>query len=506
MTDLVLRNALALLGEKATLRTERADITIAGTRIASVSPPSTLPPRPVDIDASRLFVTPGLVNGHYHSWDHYQKGCLENLPLEPMMAYMRPPKPIPLTPRDVYLRTMLGAIEALRTGTTLLVDDLSLGAVYSRDNVEAALQAYEDSGIRALVGFSMIDRSIVDSFPFVDECFPPDQLAALRALPRPQGEQLLALCRELAVARHPSRSRVGLIIAPSAPQRCTDGFLRACREIADTHGLATMIHVQETRLQAVTAQAWHGRTFIEHLADVGFLGPHTTVVHGTWLAEREIGILAASGATVQHNPWSNLMLGSGVAPLRAMLDAGVNVALGSDGMASTLTCSMLNVLGTAAALGKVRDPEPSTWLSAREVWDMGTRGGARALGMEERLGRIEAGMTADLVGYRLDRVAFTPLNDALVQLVYAERGANIDLVVVDGSPVMRDGRLTQIDETALLAEAAETHTRLQPDIDAAHAAAHPLRDTLLAMYRRSLAQPLAQPTYPGWLGNAPSDA
>ena len=163
----------------------------------------------------------------------------------------------------------------------------------------------------------------------------------------------------------------------------------------------------------------------------------------------EIHALADSGATVQHNPWSNLTLGSGVQPTRALLAAGVNVSLGSDGACSTVSLNMLQVAGTAAALSKVRGSEYDTWLSAREVLAAGTQGGARAFGFGDGLGVIAPGALADLVAYRLDSVPFTPLHDPVRQLIYAERGAGIDFVMVDGEVVLRHGQFTRVDEARL---------------------------------------------------------
>ena len=126
------------------------------------------------------------------------------------------------------------------------------------------------------------------------------------------------------------------------------------------------------------------------------------------------------------------MLGSGVAPVRELLDAGVNVSLGSDGSCSTLTTSMLNVVGSAAAVAKLRGSDPARWLSAREALHAGTLAGGRALGFGESLGSLRVGALADLVAYRLDSVTFTPRNDPLRQLVYAERGAGLDFSMVAG--------------------------------------------------------------------------
>ena len=129
----------------------------------------------------------------------------------------------------------------------------------------------------------MIDRPIVDSWPFVEKCFAPDLLEQLRSLPRPAGEELLGLVRDLAKNHHPADRRVGVLVAPSAPHRCTDDFLKACRALADELELPTIIHALETRLQAITAEEFYGRSMIEYLDDIGFLAPNTSLIHAVWL-------------------------------------------------------------------------------------------------------------------------------------------------------------------------------------------------------------------------------
>jgi guanine deaminase len=236
--------------------------------------------------------------------------------MEMLMAHLRPAVPLPLTADDIYLRTMMTAIESLRTGATTIVDDMSLGQSFDRGHVEAALQAYEDSGLRVYLGFSMIDKPVVDSWPFVEESFAPDVLQWLRSLPRPRGDALLDLVRDLTKTRHPKTARVGTIVAPSAPQRCTDDFLRACRALADELDLPTIVHVLETRMQAVTAEVFWGCSMVEHLNALGFLKPKTALVHGVWLSPRDRELIAKSGASVQYNPWSNASIGSGAADFR----------------------------------------------------------------------------------------------------------------------------------------------------------------------------------------------
>jgi guanine deaminase len=312
-------------------------------------------------------VVPGTINGHQHSHEHFQKGRLENL---------------------------------------------------LRDHLDAVFQACEDIGIRALVGLAMFDKPVDSHFPWVEDACTPDALEMLRAIPVPDRAALLALSDELARSKHPHRHRVGSVLWASAPHRCTDGFLREIRALADRHARPATVHVQETRLQVVRGGLFYGRTMIEHL-----------------------DLLARSGATARHDPRINLLLGAGVQLLRALLDAGVNVSLGSDGTASSMTTNMHIVMGSAAALYKVREADLGQWVDAREVFAAATVGGARALGYGDRLGTLAPGSLADLAGYRLDAPSLLPLNDAVRQLVYAERGQGLDLMVVDGELAMQDGRL-----------------------------------------------------------------
>jgi 5-methylthioadenosine/S-adenosylhomocysteine deaminase len=495
MKRTILRGAYALLGEEFSFEKKALDVEIENGRIGRIRPAGTLSGEAVEDLSGRLLV-PGLVNGHFHSHEHFQRGRIENLPLELWMHYVRTPLPVNLNPRQTYLRTLIGAIESLRTGATTVVDDLALGGAINRPNVDAVLQAYQDAGLRVLLGFAMMNRPIVDNFPFAEEEFPPEQLAQLRLLkPPPEGE-LLGLMKDLAKNHHPAGNRVGVLVSVSAPQRCTKEFLLAARRLADELDLPTVSHVHETRMQVVTGQLFFGKPQVEYLHEVGFLKPKTSLIHAVWLNPREIAALAETGATAQHNPWSNLMLGSGYQPVRPLLEAGVNVSLGSDGSCSTVTASMLNVLGQAAALSKIRGDDYTRWLSAKEALRAGTVSGAKALGLAKS-GTIAEGMVADLVAYDLKgNIAFTPLNDPIQQLVYAERGAGIDFVMVDGAVALRDGRITTLDERKIIDEIAEEFERLSSEYARAEASVGPMRTVMERIYRRALRTSIAPDTYP----------
>lgn len=191
---------------------------------------------------------------------------------------------------------------------------------------------------------------------------------------------------------------------------------------------------------------------VEYLHSLGVLSEHVTIAHGIWLTDSDIEVLADTSASVSHNPISNLKLGSGIAPWRKLRDAGVNLGLGTDGMSSSDTARMSEVVKAAALLHKVTGPDYRQWPTAAEVLDAGTIGGARSARLGSTVGSVEVGKRADLVLYDMNQLAFTPRNRPELHLVYSENGSSIDMVFVDGRIVMQDNRLTLIDERAVLDE------------------------------------------------------
>lgn len=480
------------------------DIDIAGTRIAALAPAGQMPvPQGARvIDGGRLYAVPGLINSHYHSHENFQKGRFEGLPLELWMNLVRPLTPVPLTPEQVYLRTMIGAIQALRSGTTTIVDDLNAGPDADPGLIAAAMRAYEDAGIRAYVGPTLFDRPFFRGVPFVEDSFPPDLLAELDALPPPPAQKLLDLAEALARTHHPRDRRVGIILAPSAPQRCTDGFLLRVRALADRFELPVIIHVHETRLQVVTGQQLYGQSMIAHLHGLGFLRPATSVIHGVWVSDRDLDLIAESGASVQHNPVSNLKLGSGLAPLRAMLARGINVSLGSDGCGSIESVDMLRVLAASALLQTLREGDAADWITTTEAFEAATRGGAHALGRDD-LGVLQVGARADIAVYDLHSIALTPLNNPLRQLVFAETGMGLRHLFVDGAQVMDQGRLTLIDEGDIIARIHAACADLSPAIARAEASVGRIRAAYDVIHARCCALPIPADVLPAKLPKAP---
>lgn len=191
------------------------------------------------------------------------------------------------------------------------------------------------------------------------------------------------------------------------------------------------------------------------------LGPRFVGAHGVWLTGDDLRLLAESGSSIVHLPASNLRLGSGIAPVRELQDVGVNVALGTDGSLSSDNQNMFESMRFAALISRVRPGhEPASWLGAEEVWEMATSGSARALGVASDVGAIQPGRKADLILLRADSLYLRPLNDPLHALVFAETGANVETVVVDGKVVLEGGRVLGLDERALYDRAQEAAERL----------------------------------------------
>lgn len=452
---------------------------------------------PQAVDASGTVALPGLVNGHTHSHELPYRGRYPKLPLEAWMLYVRPPLPLPpTTPEDVYTRTLFGAVRALHGGATTIVDDVAVPGL-DRALLDAVFRAYDDAGIRALVGVSMFDVPFAASVPFLTEELAGDLVEELsRGVPASAADQL-RLVEELAATRHPRDHRVGVIVAPSAPHRCTDEFLCDLAATARAHGVPLMTHLLETRLQAVTAELRYGATMVAHLDRLGVLGDDLSLIHGVWVSDGDVARLAAAGATVQHNPVSNLRLGSGLAPVDALLAAGVAVSLGSDGYASCVETAMLGVVREAALAHALRGSDRA--VDAATVWQMGSRAGAEAIGLPGRRDAVVEGAAADLVLFDLDDPAFVPLNDPLRQLVYAVPSPRPRTVVVGGAVVVDGGRHRTVDERGLQRRVMALHARLVAQMDDSDRFVDRLRPAYERICRRGSVYRLSEEPIPARL-------
>jgi 5-methylthioadenosine/S-adenosylhomocysteine deaminase len=436
------------------------DILVEGARIAAIGADLGAVGDATVIDGRDRLVMPGLVNGHLHSSEQFFKGRYERMPLEVWLLYAYPllmgP---PIDARLLRLRSLLVAIESLKAGVTTICDCFFDPPAFSLDRLGVVFAAYEQAGIRANVTNSVINIPVLDTLPYARAIVPAALQARLDGGTMITAAAYAAYCEAAFAAFDGRAGRLRFMISPSAPQRCTPDLLAACSALATAHRVPFHTHVLETKTQAVTGPELFGRSLIRHLHDLGILTRNVTIAHSVWVSDDDMALMGAAGCSVVHNAISNQKLGAGIAPLRRLLDAGVNIGLGTDGASSNDTLRIFDVMRVAALIHSAAGPDPSRWLSAEEVLTAATIGGARTAMLDGETGSLEAGKRADLLVLRTDTLAFTPQNDVRRHLVYCENGSSIDWVMVDGEVVLRDGRLTRIDEAAVLAEIREAVPR-----------------------------------------------
>jgi 5-methylthioadenosine/S-adenosylhomocysteine deaminase len=433
-----------------------SDILIEGDRIMAIAPDLGVAPGATILDGRERLVMPGLVNAHLHSSEQFFKGRYERMPLEIWLLYAYPMLMGAQIPeRLLYLRSMLVAMESLKNGVTTICDCFFDPPVHALDRLGTVFSAYEAAGIRANVTSSVVNIPVLDTLPYARTVVPPELQAVLAGAPMITAAAYADYCKAAFAAFGGKGGRLRYMVSPSAPQRCTVDLLEACMALALDHGVPFHTHVLETKTQAVTGPELFGKTLIRYLHDLGLLNRNVTIAHSVWVDDDEIALMGAAGCSVVHNAISNQKLGAGIAPLRRLLDAGVTVALGTDGASSNDTLRIFDVMRVAALTQSVTGPDYSRWLSAMEILKAATIDGARSAMLETETGSLEVGKKADLIVLRTDTLAFTPRNDIRKHLVYCENGSSLELAMVDGKIVMRDSRLTRTDEVEILAEVRE---------------------------------------------------
>jgi guanine deaminase len=411
------------------------------------------------MDARDRLLIPGLVNGHTHAHGALGRGAVDDVTLEGFLAA----SPAINGQRgldDLALSATLCAVELLKRGCTASFDVSGEFPQTTPAGLLAVAGAYDRVGLRAVVAPMLADHTLWQAYPELLQSLPGDLQPALAGLRAPGAQAQLDAVRQAAADWPFDRRRLRLGLAPTIPLHCGDDMLRACAQVSDSLGLVMQTHLAESRAQAELGQRRYGRSLVAQLARLGLLSPRFSVAHAIWVSDADIDLLAAAGVTAIHNPLSNLRLGSGIAPLRRMLERGLHVGLGTDGANTSDTQNLFEAMRLAAGLSRVVDADPARWVAGAEVLRMATTGSARALGFEAQLGRIAVGCEADLVLLDLSQPGYVPLRDATRQLVHGENGSAVDRVLVGGRLVLEHGRVLTVDEAALRVQAQAAAERL----------------------------------------------
>jgi guanine deaminase len=484
-TTLLLKGGRALMPDADWNDPPQADIAIAGDKIAGISLDYQIDDaRPVEIvDTRDHLVLPGFVNAHYHSHDVLAKGTLEEVPLETWRLYALPPQYPPRSAEEIYARTLLGALECLRSGMTTIQDMLTLYP-YEERHMDAVMTAYDQVGIRVVFALQYADRKGIETVPFWKDTFPPELHPLLSTAAEPERELDLIGHFETTRLKSSAPPRISWALGPSAPERCSTALMQRTVELARRYDIPIYTHIYESRgmaLQARLSLPQYSGLLIRRMAEEGVLDRRFNFAHSVWLSRAEIDLLAEHDAGVVLNPQGNLKMKCGIAPIRTLQDAGVRIGLGCDNCSCSDAQNMFMAMKLFALLAAISDPmsgPPQAVPALRAA----TEGGAEGARLGDLLGRIAPGFKADLTLIDTRDPTFSPMNSAARQLVHIEAGRGVRHVIVDGKVVVRDRQLTTVSESTIydavravmpefrrdFATISQRVAKLQPWLDRAH--------------------------------------
>jgi cytosine/adenosine deaminase-related metal-dependent hydrolase len=499
--DLLIQSARVLTLDQAGHEYARADIVIDGGIITALGPRAgegVTAGRVISADG--MLAMPGLVNCHYHSPGNLLKGAIPNLPLDLFMLYEVPPFLLDPASRELaYLRTSLGAVEMLRQGVTAVHDDAFFLPVASEDEITGVMEAYRDSGIRATVALDQPNRVEYEKHTLLRDLLPARIIGQMDSARRQSEEELVDTYRAFIGKWNGAEGgRLRAAVSCSAPQRVTASYLCALSDLSREHAIPYNMHVLETRAQRVFGAAVLGKSLLKYVDSLQALHDHVQVIHAIWVDESDIELLASAGCSVAHNPVSNLKVGSGIMPLRRLLDAGINLGLGTDEATVDDGVNYWTAMKLAGLIHNVADPDFHRWPAPGEILKMATSGGFNAMNSgHEGGGTLAPGSPADVILIDLDTWPFTPLNNLERQLVYCEPSGCVRDVIVAGEHVMADGALTTIDERSLREEIRSLGGYVDKFLQDCAAGARDIGALYEAAYWRQLQQPVPMARWAG---------
>lgn len=433
------------------LGTEHATghVVVEGTRIVAVGPGAAGPEwrqRATKwIDGKGLLATPGLVNTHHHLYQWITRGYAQDETLFGWLTSLYPVwAGIDEDTVEASASSNLGWMAL--SGCTLTTDHHYVFPHAGGDVLGATIAGAQKIGLRFHPTRGSMDLGQASGG------LPPETVV--------ESTDVALASTEAAIARwhDPSpESMLQIAVAPCSPFSVTKELMTGAAEIARSHGARMHTHLCETLDEEAFCLQKYGRKPGEYVEDLGWLGPDVWFAHVVWPTTSDIARFAATGTAVAHCPTSNARLGSGLAPVADMLAAGVPVGIGVDGSASNESGRMDEELHQALLVARLRGG--STSMSARQVLRMATMGGARVLGRQNDLGSLEVGKLADLALWRTDGISGADIADPLCTLVFGTRSP-LELLLVNGEPVVENEHLVRADETELARNSAAASATL----------------------------------------------
>ena len=427
---IVLKNILAVLPCGDRDEVKETSIYIENDRIAGIgSKPDGFQEDKV-IDGKDRLVIPGLINCHTHSYMAFMRNVADDLSFMDWLFGTIDPIEQQMTDEDTYWGASLAILEMMKSGTTCF-NDMQM-------NIHQTTRAVKESGMRAVVS-----RGLVGSGN--------DEAGQMRLAQAYEERDAFRDC-----------DRLSFMLAPHAPYTCDDGFMRIVSEEAKKNGMGIHVHLSESVSEIEQIQEKYGCTPIEMAAGNGLFDVPAIAAHCVQITEKDIAILKEKNVSVVTNPASNMKLGNGFAPVPAMLEAGINVCLGTDGAASNNSLNMFHELSLLTLIHKGVKKTPQC-ISAREGFRIATINGAKALGMEKEIGSIEIGKKADLAILNLNTPSLTPRNNLIAGLSYSANGSEVETVIIDGKITMENRKILTMDEELIYGKINEIITRMGLD-------------------------------------------
>lgn len=436
MATLLIRNAVIMTMNKQD-EILKGDVWIEGNRIVKVE--AGINDRADrTIDAGGKVLLPGFVQTHIHLCQTLFRGRADDLALIDWLRKRIWPMEAAHDDESVYFSAMLGLGELIRSGTTTILD------METVHHTEAAFQAIQESGIRALSGKVMMDHGTEVPLPLQEKT----------------EESLKESVRLLEQWHGAAGGRIQYAFCPRFVVSCTEELLTGVRDLAERYGVKVHTHASENETEIALVEAERGMRNVEYLDHIGLARPNLILAHSIWLDDNEKRIIRERGVKVTHCPGSNLKLASGIAEVPALLADGVHVGIGADGAPCNNNLDMFHEMRLTALIHKVK--HGPTVMNARTVLRMATMGGAYVLGLEEEIGSIEPGKLADLQLLDLNDFHVFPSHDADLysRVVYAATRGDVDTVIIDGEIVMKGKTVLTVDKEHVLKGADQALSRL----------------------------------------------
>ena len=449
MTSKLLTNGYVVTIDAERRVFTRGYVRVEGERIASVGSMDELDERTADevIDVHGMLVIPGLINMHNHHWASLFKNTGDGLLLEPWLDEVTIPLMLQLTNETLRVSSYLGAIEMLRTGTTCSLNHIV--NVNDEESFRAICEPIPEVGIRQFVTKEI--RNTPDP-PFSD-AYPA------YAHVRPLAEELDLAERCIDTwDGHAGLLHAGLVVETGANwmlhNATSEAAIHGTLDLAKRRGLKITNHCGAGTpwLSIKEFQQLTGGGDVDYLARLGALADNWVFIHSIWLSPRELDHVARCGASCVTNPVSNAYSCDGIAPVRGMFEAGVNVGLGSDGAYVNCTVDMVEQMKFASLIQNVTHFDP-TFMTAERALEMATINGAKALGLDHEIGSLEVGKRADISIFDLEHAHTTVANRPVSALVFSAHGTDVDTVLVNGEVVLRHGALRFDHEDEVLTDA-----------------------------------------------------